>query len=200
MALGDNYAALALFKERMEITTDIHDNRANFALSASSRGVDKFCGRQFNTAAAPTARKYRPDSHGICKVDDFQTVVTLKTDDGDTGTFGTTWSASDYESYPLNGVVDGEPGWPFWKIKAVASRFFPCFRRATVELTALWGWAAIPSAVFESTLIVAEEIFKLRDLPFGIGGYGDFGVIRVRNNPFAARMLGPYQRDPVLAA
>lgn len=200
MALGDNYATLAQFKERLDISTNAHDSRAVFALTASSRGVDKFCHRQFNTATSATTRKYRPTSHDLVLVDDFQTLTSLKTDDGDAGTASTTWSAAEYELEPLNGVVDGEAGWPFWWINAVGRRCFPCFRRATVELTALWGWAAVPSAVFEATMIVAEEIFKLRDLPFGVGGYGDFGVIRVRDNPFASRMLRPYQREAVLVA
>lgn len=200
MALGDNYAALAMLKTRLDLTRNDDDGRLTAALIAASRGIEKFCGRQFNTAAAPTARKFRPTSHGLCLVDDFQTLTTLKTDDSNVGSFGTTWAATDYELEPLNGVVDGEAGWPYWRIKAVNARPFYCYPRATVELTALWGWAAVPAAVTESCLIAAEEISKLKDTPFGIGGYGDFGVIRVRDNPFTARMLNPYRRNPVLVA
>jgi hypothetical protein len=58
----------------------------------------------------------------------------------------------------------------------------------------------VPTPVSEACRIVAEEMFKLRDTPFGIGGYGDFGVIRVRDNPFAARMLKDYKRDALLGA
>jgi hypothetical protein len=54
--------------------------------------------------------------------------------------------------------------------------------------------------VTEACRIAAEEIFKLRDTPFGIGGYGDFGVIRVRDNPFTSRLLNPYRRSAVLVA
>lgn len=200
MALGDNYATLEELKTRLEITRDSDDTRLAAALTAASRGVEKYCGRQFNTAGSATARKYRPDAPFITKVDDFQTISALKTDDGNTGTATTVWASTDYELYPLNGVVDGEPGWPSWTIESVLGRIFPHYRRATVEVTAVWGWAAVPAAVKESCLIAAEEIFKLRDTPFGIGGYGDFGVIRVRDNPFTARMLSPYRRDPVLVA
>jgi hypothetical protein len=52
--------------------------------------------------------------------------------------------------------------------------------------------------VHEACLIAATEIFKLKDTPFGIGGYTDFGIMRVRDNPFVARMLAPYQRVPFL--
>jgi hypothetical protein len=200
MALGDNYVQLAALKTRLDVTTDVHNDRLTAALTAASRGVEKFCGRQFNTATSATARKFKPTNHCLCHVDDFQTLTTLKTDDSNTGTASVTWTAADYELEPLNGVVDGEGGWPYWRIQAVYSRSFPCYRRATVEVTALWGWAAVPAAVTEATLIAAEEIFKLRDTPFGVGGYGDFGVIRVRDNPFTARMLSPYRRNPVLVA
>jgi hypothetical protein len=198
--LGDNYATLAQLKTRLEITTDVHNDRLNAALAAASRGIEKFCNRQFNTASTPSARKFRPLGTTLCHVDDFQSLSSLKTDDSNVGTFSTTWTAADYELEPLNGVVDGEAGWPYWRIVAVYSRWFPCFRRATVEVTALWGWAAVPAPVVDACLIAAEEIFKLKDTPFGIGGYGDFGIVRVRDNPFTARMLNPYRRNPVLVA
>lgn len=202
MAFGDPYASLSDLKARLEVTRSDDDARFTAALAAASRGIEKFTGRQFNTAAGATARKYKPVSHRLCLVDDFVSITSLKTDDSNVGTFGTTWSSTDYELYPLNGISDGEPGWPYWRIEATQqqSRYFPCWSRATVEVTAVWGWAAVPAAVNEATLIAAEEITKLRDTPFGVGGYGDFGVIRVRDNPFVARMLGPYRRDPVLVA
>jgi hypothetical protein len=200
MALGANYATLAQLKERLTTTTDVHNDRMTAALTAASRGIEKFCGRQFNTAASVTARKFRPTSHGMCLVDDFQSLTSLKTDDSNVGTFATTWSATDYELEPLNGVVDGEAGWPYWRIKSVYAKPFYCYPRATVELTALWGWAAVPAAVNEACLIAATELVKLKDTPFGIGGYGDFGIVRVRDNPFTARILNPYRRNPVLVA
>lgn len=201
MALGDKYAELGALKLRLEMEQSVDDARLNAALAAASRGIEKFCGRQFNTAGSATARRFRPTSTALCLVDDFHAVTSIATDDGDTGTFGTTWSASDYELEPLNGVVDGEPGWPWWRIRAVgSSRRFYCYRRATVQVTATWGWATVPAAVTEACLIAATELVRLKDTPFGVGGYGDFGIVRVRDNPFTARMLNPYRRDPVLVA
>lgn len=199
--MGDNYATLTQLKTRLALSRGDDDTRLTTALTAASRGIEKYCGRQFNTAGSSTARVYHPDTHSLCRVDDFQSITTLKTDDGDSGTFGTTWSASEYELAPLNGIVDGEAGWPYYTIRVASySKQFYCWRRASVQVTALWGWAAVPAPVTEACLIAAEEIFKLRDTPFGIGGYGDFGIVRVRDNPFTARMLSPYRRTPVLVA
>jgi hypothetical protein len=112
--------------------------------------------------------------------------------DGD-GVFETTWTAADYELRPLNGIVGGQPGWPYNQIRAVGSKCFPrCSRRAVLQVTARWGWAAVPAPVHEACLIVASETVKLRDAPFGVAGYGDYGAIRVRNNPMAMGMLAPY--------
>jgi hypothetical protein len=202
MALGASYVTLLELKDRLGDIGDEDDDVLQGALDAASRGIEKFTGRQFNDAGTVSARVYRPDTECRVDVDDFHTTtgLILETDEGDTGVFGSVWTASQYELYPLNGVVDGEPGWPYSKIRSVSSRFFPGGRRATVRVTARWGWAAVPAAVKESCLVAAVEIFKLKDAPFGVGGYTDFGIMRVRDNPFVARMLAPYQRHTVMVA
>lgn len=197
MALGDAYATVSELKVRLRITDTKDDVRLADALTSASRGIETVCERQFNDSGAVSARIYRAEHRSLVNVDDFHTAVGLvvKTGPGD-GTFTTTLSAGDYELEPLDGIVGGVPGWPWWKIRG--PRAFPCSARATVQVTARWGWAEVPSAVSEACLIVAEEIFKLPDNPFGSGGYSDFGVIKVRNNPFATRMLSPFMRHPVL--
>lgn len=202
MALGDAYATVNDMKSRLDREDGIDENALQAALNTASRGIEKMTGRQFNKATTATARVYQPRSYRHVDVDDFHTTTDLviETDDGDTGAFGTTWGASDYELHPLNGISDGEAGWPWSKVRALNSRWFPCGQRASVRVTAQWGWAAIPAAVKESCLVAAVEIFKLKDAPFGVGGYGDFGIIRVRDNPFVARMLAPYARNTFLVA
>lgn len=200
MALGDLYIDEADLKVRLGINDDEDAVRLHGAVQAASRGIEKFCGRQFNDAGSVSARVYKPESCSLLLVDDFSTTsgLVVKSDEDNDGVYETTWTASDYEVRPLNGVVDGEPGWPYWMIKAVWRRGFPMFSRATMQITARWGWASYPAPVPEACRIAAEEIFKLRDTPFGIGGYGDFGIVRVRDNPFTSRMLMPYRRTAVM--
>jgi len=203
MALGDLYVD----PEDLKVRLDIDDNddmvRLSGAVGAASRGIETFCGRQFNDAGAATARVFQPTSDCLAYVDDFHTItgLVIKSDDDDDGSFERTWTTADYELGPLNGVVGGESGWPYSKVRHVGwNRGFPRLRRAGLQVTARWGWASVPAAVTEACRIAAEEIFKLRDTPFGVGGYGDFGVIRVRDNPFTSRMLMPYKRSSVLVA
>lgn len=199
MALGDDYGALTTLKSRLGIGDSVDNTELQNALTAASRGVETFCRRQFQRDTA-TARTFRARHWWLAHVDDFHTTAGLvvATDNGDDGTFGTTWSASDYQLEPLDGVVAGQQGWPFYKLRAVETKWFPQGRRAGLQVTAQWGWAEVPEPVTEAALILAEEIFKLKDAPFGVAGYGEFGAVRVRDNPKVARMLTPYRRDAVL--
>ncbi|WP_432001227.1 phage head-tail connector protein [Streptomyces sioyaensis] len=200
MGLGSNYADLPELKARVNINDTNDDAPLQDALYAASRFVERYTRRQFNDADTASARVYDPESAGLVMPDDFSTTVGLviKTDDDDDGTFETTWSATDYELRPLNGCRDGVPGWPYWQILAVDSREFPNVRRAGVQITARWGWAAVPQPVKEATLILAEEIWKMKDAPFGVAGFGEFGSIRVRENPKVAALLMAYKRKAVL--
>lgn len=203
MALGASYATSTELKTRLDITVTTWDTQLGEALSAVSRAIEKFCDRQFNDAGGVSVRVFYADTAYVCRVEDFHTTVGLivKTDQGDDGTYETTWSSSDYQLEPLNGLVDGESGWPYNKIRAVEGYTFPrCSKRAPVQITAHWGWTAVPATVKEACLMLAEEQFKLKEAPFGVAGYGAYGPIRVRTNPKVAEMLGPYRLSPVLVA
>lgn len=205
MALGDSYATLVELKARLNISDSSDDAGLASALAVASRGIESCCRRQFNDAGSATARLFHPDSARLAKVDDFSTTTGLvvESDTSGDGTFETTWASAEYELQPLNGVVDGVSGWPYWKIRAAGTtgRYFPCTRaRATVRVTARWGWTAVPAPVKEGTLILAEDIFKLKDSPFGAGGYGEYGRIRARENPNVWLRIMPYVRDAVLVA
>lgn len=203
MALGDSYATLTQLKGRLGIGDAADDEGLSAALSVASRGIEFCCQRQFNDAGSASARLYYVDSPRCAKVDDFHTTtgLVIETSDSGDGTFETTWSAStDYELHPLNGIQDGQSGWPYRQVRAV-DRYFPVsVKRAPLRVTARWGWASVPAPIKEACLILAEDIFKLKDSPFGAGGYGEYGRIRARENPNVWLRIGPYVRDAVLVA
>lgn len=206
MAIGDLYATLVEGRGRVGITDaadTVDDTRLTNALTAASRGIERVCGRQFNDAGSASARLFAPGRCDLAEVHDFSTATGLivASDTAGDGTYTTAWSAADYQLEPLDGIVDGEPGWPFWVIRAVGTQSFNIWSaRASLRVTARWGWAAVPSPVHEACLIVATEIFKLKDAAFGVAGFGEFGAIRVRANPIALGMIAPYRRDQVLVA
>ena len=200
------YADLATLKTRLGAGSSVaHDQQLQEALVAVSKEITQYCGRSFNRVDTASARLFYPDGDFYTCVDDFWTTTSLAiaTDNGNDGTYETTWASTDYQLEPLNQVVDGEPNWPYYRIRAVGNNWFPCvtsIMRAPLQVTAKWGWITIPEPVRDACLILAEESFKLPDSPFGVGGYGPYGIVRVRENPVAARKLNPYRKHPVLVS
>lgn len=202
MALGDSYASLDELKARVTPQTSgtINDAAMTNALAVASRSVEAFCDRQFNKTTVASARTYTALTGYLVFVDDFHTTsdLVIKVDaDGD-GVYESTLGSSEYTLSPVNGIRSGISGWPFWQIRLrpSSSTVLPCHEYG-VEVTAQWGWDAVPAAVKEATLALAEETFKLKDSPYGVAGFGEFGVIRVRANPKIADMLRPYVRTSV---
>lgn len=197
MALGDSYASPPELKDRLGIADTVDDDRVKDALASASREIESACNRQFNKTTSATARIYYPHDSCWATVDDFYTLTDLAiaTDQGDDGTYETVWTSTDYQLEPLNGVVGGEQGWPYFKVRAMKSRWFPTWgQRAPLQVTAQWGWAAVPDPVKEACLLLAAESLKLKDAPFGVAGFDGFGAVRVRDNPVVARKLAPYRR------
>lgn len=171
------------------------------SIAAAEEQVERICGRYFYQDGTTSARGFYPLNSRVVYVDDISTTtgLTVKTDEGDDGTYETTWASTDYQLEPLNGLVDGQT-WPYTKIVAVDRYLFPtCNLIAPVQVTARWGWAAVPDAVKQATFIAAEYLYKMKDAPLGVAGFGEFGALRVREHPVVQMLLAPYVRHPVLA-
>lgn len=194
------------------VTTQMHDINIATAVAGANSAVNLWCGRAFDktAVAAETARLYGCTRSGLgirhrtlAVVDDFwdTTNLVVKTDDNDDGTFETTWAASDYQFEPLSGVVGGVTGWPYYVIRAVEGRGFPSGRRAGLQVTAAWGWTAVPGDVFQATLIKAARLFHRTMSPQGVAGFGDFGVVRIssREDPDCVLLLSQYRRSETAA-
>lgn len=203
MALGDNYITSALLKSYMGIEINTYDVQIADAISSASREIEDYCHRQFNDAGSVSARIFRPTGPCGVIVDDFSTITGLiiqSDDDGD-GVFENTWAATDYELSPIDGIRNGQTGWPFWRIRATGAKRFTNSRRSNVKVTARWGWAAVPTPVIQSTYILASDTFQLKDSRLGVAGSDQFGqIVRVRDNQTAASKLRYYTRQKVYVA
>lgn len=197
---GANLAA------HLNISDNVDDAALAAAASAASVQVVRWCdngGFDKTAVGSETARVFRPRDQLVCVVDDFHdtTNLVVKTDDDETGTYETTWTVTtDYILEPLNGRQYGQT-WSYNRVVAVGDRRFTCSDRATVQLTAAWGWATPPDAVVQAALIQAARIFKRRTSPEGVlGGFGEFGAVRVsaRMDPDVALLLQPYRRTSAI--
>jgi hypothetical protein len=208
VALGDSYASRAQLKSRLNIPdpSDTQNDAAlDSALASASRAIEGTCGRQFNDAGVASARIYYPDDLVTVVVDDFSTTAGLivAADFSNAGTYSTIIAAANYQLEPLNGVVDGTPGWPYYRIRAIQT-WYPLwlasigYPRTSIQITAQWGWASVPNPIVEACLLLAEETFKLKDIPFGIMGSDQYGAVRIRDNPKVSALLYRYIRNPIL--
>jgi hypothetical protein len=129
----------------------IPDSTLDDAITAASRVIDQHCARRFWADTTATAREYAATRAWELDVDDFHTTTDLvvKTDDDNNGAFETTWTLNtDYILKPRNGIVDGIEGWPYLRVVRLANRSFPTAGpRSRVQVTAKWGWAAVPAVV-----------------------------------------------------
>lgn len=203
MALGADYITSAQLKSYMGIEIDAYDELLDNVANSTSREIEDHCHRQFNKAGSVSARVYSPLRPDLAIVDDISTTagLVIKSDDDGDGVFETTWTADEYELRPLNGVRNGLAGWPYWQIHAVGSRSFPSARRANVQVTADWGWAAIPELVRQACFILASDTFQLKDSRLGVAGSDQFGqIVRVRDNQMAQQKLRHYVRQKVFTA
>lgn len=181
-------------------TTD--DARLESACDAATQQVQAECGRQFIQDSSATARVFVASSALFVEVDDFMTTsgLIVRTDDDNNGVFETTWASTDYQLEPLNGRLEGQ-AWPYTQLRAIEARYWPRWRgQALVQVTARWGWSTIPAPVKQAAEIQALSIFKAADAPLGVAGFGDIGVVRLRQamHPVASSLLMQYKREPVM--
>ena len=172
------------------------------ALSAAEAQIDTYTGRKFTTDVNPVARYYTAQDHSTVLIDDVQTTTGLvvKTDETGDGVFETTWTIdTDFRLGPYNAAADSGP-WNY--LAAVGSKRWPTATRA-VEVTARYGFAAVPAPIQQAALIQATFLWKRKDAPFGIAGSPEFGSemrILASLDPTARSLLLPYRIPWVVSA
>jgi hypothetical protein len=207
MTITNGYATRNQVKAALRIGTadTLDDDLIDNCVGAASRLIDGYCNRKF-WQSGTASRVYQAEDSFYCSIDDIAgTAITLKTSSQADGTFDVTWKVSDYQLEPLNGNLDGLE-WSYDKIRAVGDYLFPTVNanygeQALVQVTAVFGWPAVPEPVTQATIIQASRIFKRYDSPLGVAGFGDLGAIRVSRylDPDMAQLVEPYRRMRIFA-
>lgn len=201
MAIGADYLTRDELKNYMGLEGTNLDTEVDDAISSASREMERHCNRQFNDAGSASARVYVATRCDEIAVDDFWTTddFVLEVDVNGDGTW-TTVAASEYQLSPLNRMRDGMP-WVYWKIEMVGTTSLPVRRKASVRVTARWGWEEVPADVKQACKIHASDTFQLKDSRMGVAGSDQFGtILRVRDNSAVAAKLKHFVRDKVLVA
>jgi len=204
MAITNGYATLDQLKAQMRITVSdvLDDDRLELSIAAASRQIDAHCGRRFWQDSMVVDRQFYADNSRICHVDDISTPsgLIVKVDDDDDGVFETTLTiTSNYILRPLN-AADMVPVQPWDEVVLVDSNgavTFPLHStgRPGVQVTAKFGWPAVPDDVTKACLVQAGLLFKADDASLGAIQFADAGVaLRMQNrlHPVAEALLEPY--------
>jgi len=147
----------------------------SLVLSAATQAVDDYCGRTFATTTSSAARIFA--GSGRVMIDDAVTVTAVATSpDRVTWTALTTYLLDPPNSTPKTTLVD-TPG-PYTKV------------------TGTWNYGSTPDNVKLATLMKAAKLWKRRDTPTGVEGFGDFGVVRISNREDSdiVALLANYRR------
>lgn len=199
--LHPDYATLDDLRAYLRIT-EVADVEADLplalAINAASRAVDRATDRQFGVLSTAAARYYRPvwsEVHGkwLAHIDDLMSIsgISVKADTNDDAVYETT--ITDYRLWPLNAASDEQP----WREIVFGSGASLGTQEGSIEITALWGWSAVPATVKNATLIQASRFYKRRDSPFGIAGSPELGNelrLLAKVDPDVAVMLMPFRR------
>jgi hypothetical protein len=197
MAITNGYCSLADLKAALRVQDSIDDSLLELAIESASREIDGYCERVFYSTTG--TRVYAPTNIFTVTTDDIISVTTLKSS-SDGVTYDITWTTSDYQLEPLNGVAGGLVT-PFTRIRATGDYLMPSFSVGTfyeledlIQVVGVFGWSATPAAIRQATVILAMRLFKRLDAPLGMIS-NDMGSMRVgRFDPDVEALVAPFRK------
>jgi len=203
MAITNGYCSLADVKAAARITDSIDDTLLELSIESASREIDSYTERVFySTGGTPVARVYIPQDIYLVETDDIISVTTVKSDSAGDGTFDITWTATDFQLEPLNGRAGGIDT-PATRIRAIGDYLWPVYEprnvnsnQASVQVTGVFGFATVPTAVRQACILSALRQYKRYESPTGVLGFSDLGAVRVgtKLDPDVERMIQPYRK------
>jgi len=158
------------------------------SLAAAEQAVNEYCVRNFVVVAVDavaTARVFIPDGTQRLLIDDARAVTSVSVD-------STAVDSTLYQLEPLNNLSASGAYRPHERIFYLDSRWPISTRgKASVSVTARWGWAAVPAAVTEATKIIGKDIVQQRQTVGNLAAVGDIAT-SVRLNTYVRELLRPF--------
>lgn len=181
MAITNGYVTLADLKTYLKIDDSMDDTTLERIITSASRSIDRMTNRRFYVDAAATARTYRAPNSYFVSTDDIGSTTDLvaKTDPDDNGVYQTTFTYNaDFICQPLNALAVGRP-YTSIVLVSLSQAFTSDTLRPNVEVTARWGWPAVPQDIAEACLILSADLYKRKDSIGGVLGLSELGAIRM---------------------
>lgn len=127
--------------------------------------LESICGRKWEVASGSSTRYYSPRAVGqdMIRIHDA-TAVTAVTDNGVALSVASS-TVSGYQLEPINAMDWTGEARPYETIRYINNRWTFDGYRATVGVTATWGWAAIPEQIKRAALVLGKDVWTYRDQP-----------------------------------
>lgn len=175
MAITNGYCTLAELKARLDIDDSQSDKVLESIITAVSREIDGYCHRRFWKNSVSEDRYFTAEWGNLLRTADIVSVTGVAVDEEEDRTYSTVLTTSDYDLEPYNASLDGFP-YRQLRINPSSSYAFSTALKGN-KLTGVFGWPAVPSVVNEACLLQSSRLFKRKDAPFGVAGFGALGQV-----------------------
>jgi len=163
-----SYATLAELKAAATIADTVDDTDIQRALDAATAWIDHYTGRTFSPIdATASARYFMPYDVDRLDVPDLASVSALDIDSQGDETFATTVDPMYIDLYPLH-LMPGMGGYTQIRLKPTTPPDSAFIVGEQVRVTAVWGFGAVPAAVSQACILVANRWFTRLSVPFSV--------------------------------
>lgn len=203
------YCSKEQLKSRLQIApTDTSDDyEIQLSIQTVTDWITTYCGRHFYRISE--IRTYRPGNVWNLAIDDLVSCTSFDLDyDGD-GVYEVHWTENVNfqlmrysDRYNQHNMGVARPNNYVQVLQGPANTnsaggqwfpwLWPFTQQNRVKITGVWGWADVPPNVTQAALILAADLFKAKDAPWGIAGFGDLGMVKVQSNPWVVELLRGY--------
>ena len=195
MAITNGYCTLAEVKAALRLTDNVDDTLLENAIESASRRIDGYTGRFFYKMNQTAITMYPYNEYMLFfPADVSSTAVTIKIDSTANGTNATTLTQGvDYILEPTDAVLQSRP---YLNARMVGGATFPLFVTPsfpTVQVTAQWGWNAIPDDVNQACVLLAMRQFARLNAALGVVGFADMAITVRAIDPDVRDLLSPYK-------
>ena len=186
MAITNGYCTLAELKSALRITDSTDDTLLENAIESASRRIDGYCGRFFYQTTSTAVPMFPFNEYLLVFNRDVATAtITIKIDSLGNGT---------YVLQPRNVPIFPRP---YESARMVGGNTFPLLTTPafeTVQVTTVWGWAAVPDDVNQATILLAMRQFARLNAALGVVGFADMAITVRAVDPDVRDLLSPYRR------
>jgi hypothetical protein len=195
MAIVNGYCSLQEVKAALRLTDNVDDTLLENAIESASRRIDGYTGRFFYKTSQTPIVMYPYNEYLLFFPADVATSsITIKIDTTANGTYATTLTQGvDYLLEPTDTVLQSRP---YLNARMVGGATFPLYVTPsfpTVQVTAQWGWNAIPDDVNQACVLLAMRQFARLNAALGVVGFADMAITVRAIDPDVRDLLSPYK-------